>query len=118
MYVIGNKDVAHTKDCRFWAERGLIHCEDSRDNSYQSYSVRTVLERINALNEMVGNSRADRKGFMFEDQIRDLQNFIDTMAALCKKAQEQGQPMDESARRDLVRRMPKTVVMPSAAAMF
>jgi len=118
LYLLGNTDVAHYEHLRFWAERGLIHMEDARDNSYKIFTVRTILHRIRALNDMLGNTRAGRQGFMHEDKVRTIQDFIDRMTDLCKKAQEQGMPEDPSARRDLVRRRPKTVVWPEGKMRF
>jgi hypothetical protein len=49
---------------------------------------------------------------MAMDNIEDLQRFIDKMEDLVQQAREQGSPDDASARRDLVRRRPVTVVVP------
>jgi Spy/CpxP family protein refolding chaperone len=50
--------------------------------------------------------------YMAMDNIEDLQRFIDKMEDLVQQAREQGSPDDASARRDLVRRRPVTVVVP------
>ena len=43
---------------RWWADQGLIHVEDSRDNTYDTLGVREFLHRLNAINDMLGNSKA------------------------------------------------------------
>ena len=110
--------LAQYRHLRVWAERGLIRIEDSRDNSYQILSVREALARMNAMSEMVKNGLKhlrDNPGdnsYMAMDNIEDLQRFIDKMETLVQQAREQGSPDDASARRDLVRRRPVTVVVP------
>ena len=65
--VVGtDRDVVRFGPLRFWAENGLIHVEDARDNSYDCMSVRTALRRANAISEMLGNS-TDREMYT-EDQ--------------------------------------------------
>lgn len=99
-------------ELRFWAERGLVRCEDSRDNSYTVMSIKTFLHRVKGINDMLGNSREDRRGLMHEDKVQDLRRFIDQALSVAKQAQEQGSPDDPSARRDAVRRLPATVIVP------
>jgi hypothetical protein len=100
---------------RFWAERGLIHCEDSRDNSFNTYSVATMLRRMSAISDMLGNS-TDRE-IHSEDQFDQAnrarhQRMLEGMVDTVRKAQEQGMPSDATARRDLARRRPLTLVVP------
>ncbi len=40
---------------RWWADRGMIHVEDARDNTYDTLSVREFLHRLKAVNDMLGN---------------------------------------------------------------
>ena len=117
MHIIGN-DVARYAHLRVWAERGLVHIEDARDNSYECVPYRTMLERINAINEMLGKSRLDRGKFIDEDLRNRLQTAVEEIFAVCKKAKEQGSPDDPAARREASRRASATVRMPSAAASF
>ena len=111
-YLLGRSGVAVLGSLRCWAERGLVHCEDARDNSYKSISVREALRRMKALNDMLGKSQADRKGFLSSAQVESLQTFVEDMIEVCRKAREQGEPTDQRARLDLLRRQPKTVIMP------
>lgn len=106
--------------CRYWAERGLIHCEDARDNSYKSISVRTFLKRLKGVNDMLGNSKATlaKSGFAHYDEITRQQNFVDLAVDMCQKAKEQGMPEDPSAVRDLQNRRKKTIVMPGLKTML
>ena len=117
-YLIGNKDVVNLGPLKYWAERGLIHCEDSRDSSYETVDVKIVLERIKALNDMIGNTKRKVPGLMHADEIRKHQNFIDDMVQLCRKARNQGSPDNPDAIKDAKRRRPATVVVPSAASQF
>lgn len=80
------------KCLRYWAERGMIHCEDSRDNSYETLGVREFLLRVKSINDMLGNSTKDLEGFAHTDEIQRQQNFVEEAAELAKKAQEQGMP--------------------------
>jgi hypothetical protein len=113
---LGNDNVAIFGPLRFWAERGLLHCEDSRDNSYETLSVRTALQRARAISDMLGNS--SKRDMHSEDQFdranraRHLR-FLEQLMALVEKAKIQGMPSDASARRDLVNRRPKTFVVPA-----
>lgn len=109
-------DVVRFGHLRFWAERGLIHVEDARDNSYESISVRTALRRMNAIIDMLGNST--RREIYTEDRYDQAErqrhiHMLDGLRVLCERARVQGMPTDPSARRDLVRRRPKTVVVPA-----
>lgn len=112
---IDEDDVVQFGPLRFWAERGLIHYEDSRDNSYESLSVRSALHRARALSDMLLNS--SKREMHTEDQF-DRANrerhtrFLERVAMICAKAQIQGMPSDPVARRDLVNRRPKSVVVP------
>lgn len=105
-------DVVIFKHLRMWAERGLIHIEDSRDNSYESVSVLTMLWRMKAIMDMLKNSTRREKGSFdqFDHQTHDEhQQMIERMVEVTNKAKVQGMPSDASARRDLKRRR-RTVV--------
>lgn len=103
---------------RFWADRGLIHSEDSIDNSYETLSVREFLRRALALSQMLGNS-ADTDGKGADADLKSyVQNIVDKAAAIAKKAQDQGMPDDASARRDLRRRQPVTVCVSGGNAIM
>ncbi len=97
---------------RVWAERGLIHMEDSRDNSYKVMAVRQALEHLNGINTMVGNSI--RTGHVrYADELALHQKFIQDCTDVIKKAQEQGSPDDPSAVRDVNRRRAKSLSVPA-----
>jgi hypothetical protein len=113
---LGEEDVVRHGHLRMWAERGLIHVEDSRDNSYECVSVRTCLQRIKAHTDMLG--KTSKREMYTEDQFdrqnrKRIQDMVDAMTVVCRRAQVQGMPTDASARRDKVRRRPKTVVVPT-----
>ena len=112
--LLGQHNVVQTKHLRIWAERGLIHIEDSRDNSYEAVSVRTELMRMKAIQEMLMNSREDmkRSGNMHAAEYDSLQRMLEEMIEVCTQAKAQGMPSDPRAARDLADRRPKTVVVP------
>ncbi len=110
-----DKNVVITKHLRMWAERGLIHIEDSRDNSYNVFAVRTILHRMRGISDMLGNSseREMHSESQFDRAWRAEQvEMLEGMVNVVNKAKEQGMPSDPSACRDLVRRRPKTIVVP------
>lgn len=99
---------------KIWAERGLIHVEDKSDNSYEVFSVRTALRRLDGISDMLRNSRRHLKeiGAMTNQEFDRQMRMLEQMIEVCRRAQLQGMPDDPSARRDLVRRRPTTVVVP------
>ncbi len=112
---VSDTDVTIFGPLRMWAERGLIHIEDSRDGSYDAVSVRVALTRMRGISEMLGNSTQRDVGC--EDQF-DRKNrkrhldMLETMSAILNKAKIQGMPSDPTASRDLARRSKKQVVVP------
>ena len=114
--VLRGDDVVRFGPLRMWAERGLVHIEDSRDNSYDTVSVRVCLQRMRALSDMLGNKTVDRQKNstdQFDGEFRRRNTeMLEAMTEVCRRAQIQGMPDDASARRDLVRRRAKTVVVP------
>lgn len=110
-------DVVRFGHLRMWAERGLIHIEDAKDNSYNIVSVRTMLHRMRGIQDMLKNSKPGTRQAHSHDQmdrkwVEENQNMLDAMVEVVRKTQIQGMPTDASARRDLVRRRPKSVVVP------
>ena len=116
MYLLGSHDVAQLGPLRLWAERGLVHIEDGRDNSFHTLTVKDALDRVQGLNDMLGNS-TDDANIYYKDERERLMRFIETMIIVAKKAQEQGMPSDGSARRELKRRRSKTVQVPNIIDM-
>lgn len=107
-------DVVLFDNLRIWAERGLIHIESTTDGDYKVVSVKTMLERMKGVSDMLGNSSA--RDINTESQFdrawrKRNQDMIDGMIRVVRKAQEQGMPSDAGASRDLVRRAKKTFVV-------
>ena len=100
---------------RFWAERGLVHIEEDETGDYQSVSVSTILKRMRAVSEMIGNSRDSRKGFICNDIAKRWQDMLDKMVIVVQKAQEQGMPSDPTAHRDRQIRKRRTFLVPGCA---
>ena len=99
---------------RWWADHGLIHVEDSRDNTYDTLGVREFLHRLNAINDMVGNSKATMasEGFAHQDEIERQQRFIEDAVELVRLAKEQGEPGNPDAVKSVNSRRPATIIMP------
>ncbi len=105
------------RQCRYWAERGLIRVEDSLDNSYRVLSVREFLRHANALCEILGKTSAKRDSGPDANLRAEFQRIIDRSVELAKKAQIQGMPGDASAARALRRSRPVSVVVPGRVSM-
>lgn len=110
--------ILHTysgRTLRVWAERGLVHMEDSRDNSYQVMPVKKALQHLNGINTMIGNTVHETH--LYRDEVEMHQKFIDKCVDVIRQAQEQGMPGDPSAARELNARRKKMFVMPKAAEL-
>ncbi len=116
----GNHNCITFGQLRLWAERGMIRCVDQRTGQYDVYSVRTTLHRLQALQDMLANSRKDGKVNAYIDNPTYLriQRMIEQMVDVCQRARVQGMPSDPTAVRDLHRRRPKTFVVPSLGAIM
>lgn len=110
VHILGQSSVVIHGPLRIWPERGLICIEDARDNSFVQLSVRDALLRVRAINDSLKQSK--RLEMKEADRQRN-QAFIEAMTPIIKKAQEQGSPDDPSAVRDLTRRLPKSVRVPT-----
>jgi len=124
--LVGGTDVLHfgprnhpDRD-KYWAERGIIHHENTVTGAYQTMSVRKFLQRLVAVNDMIGNSTAElaASGFAHHDEIKRQQKFVEDGAALAHKAKEQGMPSSAEARREAKRRRPKSVVVAKGKYAF
>jgi hypothetical protein len=107
--ILNNTDVVYQNNTRYWAERGLIHWEDKSTGESGSESVRTMLQRLQALNNMVGNVRTG-KGYHRPDEVTDHQRFVDSMLILIEKARNQGMPDDPAAAKSLASTRKKTMI--------
>ena len=119
--LLGNHDVVYfgprsnPKAVRWWADRGLLHWEDSRDNSYGPVGLREFLLRLKGINDMIANgNRKDNEGFMHVDEIERHQRFIEDALRLAAKAKEQGDPGDVRVRKQKAQERPRTVVVPTS----
>jgi|JI10StandDraft_1071094.scaffolds.fasta_scaffold23427_5 hypothetical protein len=105
----------NVKAVRWWAERGQIHYEDSRNNSYSTMSVKTFLERLKAISDMLGNGKkVENKDFMRSDEIERHMRFVEEGVQLARQAREQGMPQDPNVRRQKAAEFSKPVFIPSA----
>lgn len=80
---------------RWWAEKGQLHCEDSRDNSFVTVTVRDFLLRLQAVNDMLSNGRhKENENFVHRDEVERHMRFVEQAIELVRKAREQGVPED------------------------
>jgi len=109
------RGVVHIGTVRYWAERGLIHAEDSVDNSYHTIPVKEMLLRIKAINDfrpgIDGTEDKITKKWVYE-QRQKIQKQVEQMLEIVRKAQAQGMPGDPTASHALRAARPTTVVMP------
>ena len=100
---------------RWWAERGQIHYEDSRTNKYEALSVRTFLERLSAISDMIGNGKKkENQDFMYADEIERHVRFLEDGLQLAKIAKEQGMPQDPRVRKQKASEITRPVLIPAA----
>lgn len=97
------------RQLEFWAERGLIHIFDFRNNPYQpDYSkvpVREMLMRARALNQQLGRMK-------YTDEREELTRGVEGIIAACKEAQKQGRPDDPKTFEHLRNMRDKHVLLP------
>lgn len=114
--------VVNFRNQRWWADKGLICLENKDTGDFTSMTVRTCLQRMNALSEMVGNSKKRTAGNA-PHLIQEHQDFLDRMVELCQQAQQQGRPDVAAHRQQMLDklktdRQSKMVVVPSYRSQF
>lgn len=106
------------KAVRWWAERGQLHWEDSRDNSYDAVPIREFLHRLKAINDMISNgNKKQNEGFMHSDEVERHMRFVEEAIELVRKAKEQGDITDVRVQRHKAQNLPMSVVMPSSISV-
>lgn len=96
------------RETRFWAERGIICCEDNIDG-FSQLSVASFLRRAKALCDMLGRKSSAGDSGADASLRAEIQGYVNQAVAIAEKARIQGTPDDASARRDNARRR-KTVM--------
>ncbi len=106
---------SNPKAVRWWAERGQLHWEDERDNSYASVGIKEFLERLKGINDMISNGKKkDNEGFMHSDEVERHQRFIEEALELVRIAKDQGDPDDIKVRKVKAEELKKiSMVVPS-----
>ncbi len=103
--LLGQHDclVMHSKDkkgrhrtTRFWAERGLIHCEDSKEG-YSILSVQQFMQQVKGINDMLGKKSSGGDSGADADLRKHIQEQVEKAVAIAEKAQVQGTPDDKSS---------------------
>lgn len=107
---------------RYWAQGGLVHWEDQVTSEYGTLTVANALERVKAINQMIGNSRKGQ-GYQRPDECQKYQNFVADMLQLMARAREQGMPDDPAHSKQLVagikaKRQSKLLVTPGLNKRF
>jgi hypothetical protein len=106
---------SNPKAVRWWAERGQLHWEDERDNSYAAVGIKEFLERLKGINDMLSNGKKkENEGFMHGDEVERHQRFIEEALELVRIAKEQGDPDDIRVRKVKAQELKKiSMVVPS-----
>lgn len=100
---------------RWWAEKGQLHCVDSRDNSFVTVSVRDFLLRLQAVNDMLSNGRRkENENFAHRDEVERHMRFVEEAVELVRKAKEQGIPEDPRVLQAKLQSAPTSVSVPAA----
>ena len=109
--------VAFRKDT-YWAERGLIRCLAGKTGEFTTMTVKTALEHLDGLNQIVRNSR-HKQGYYRRDEIDEIQQFTGEMLEVIREAKRQGDPMDARVRRQMMgeRTSPVMVTLPKRSPL-
>lgn len=119
--VLPSADVLHfgpadnQRAVKWWAERGLIHYEDTRTTAYDSMPVKTFLERLRAVNDMLSNGKTkENEKIANPDEVLRHMRFVEGGLELARLAKSQGEPSNIDARKAAKIAKPLTVIMPSS----
>lgn len=109
----GGYKVARLGSLRLWAERGLVHIEDERDNSYVCLTVLEAIERATALLEMLRGQRRElhEAGVLHREEWDRRMAGLGEILEVIRQAREQGPPDDPQARQEAERRAPRLFVV-------
>ncbi len=120
--ILGNKRVVYfgpatdPKRDAYYAERGLVHHVDTTTGQKQVMVLRDFLQRVKAVNDLIGGSVDTRKdATKIGIDLARQQQFVEDAIELAKRVKEQGTPDDPSARKDLVNRRRKIMMVPGLA---
>lgn len=116
-FIAGQHECVTFRNLKIWAERGLVHIEDQRNGDYKVIFVKDMLARMDAINNMLKGARRGPKSFAGLNTVDEIQSGIEQLVGVVRLAQHQGEPSNEAARRDYVRRRPQTFVMPGDKAL-
>jgi hypothetical protein len=84
-----NSNMAYFGSSKFWADKGIIHCEDAISNTYCTMSIDEALERVVAVKQIIGTS--SNPGVEVDHCERDsMMRSVEQMLNVIKRAQEQG----------------------------
>lgn len=100
------KVVTSSAGGKWWAENGLIRCVTS-GGEYQAMMPSVLEERLKTMQELTTKQAA--QGHITFEEARIQRGWIKDLGDLIRDARIQGTPEDDSAVRDAVRRLPKSV---------
>lgn len=121
MYIMGQHKVARLGPIRMWAENGLVHTEDERDNSFTSMSWQEALERANAISEygmdrLRKGHRSTKGSDLWWWSLERDTKFVEEVIDIIRQAREQGAPDDPSMVRARTRSLPTSASIPVGVA--
>ena len=111
-----DEHVLKVGDTRFWAERGLIHCDGPK--GYKILTVYVFLKHVQGVCNMLGNTSARTDTVRDASLRREYLNITDAAHAIAQRAREQGTPDDPGACREYVRRRAKTICADNDSVRF
>ena len=103
---------------KYWAERGLIHHEDTVTGEFQTIVMRDWLLRLQGVNDMLGRSKKAAEDFVHGDEFGRNRKFVEEGVALANKAREQGLAGTEEGIKQARARKPVSVVVPGHKHQF
>jgi len=84
-----NSNMAYFGGSKFWADKGIIHCEDAISNTYCTMSIADALERVKAVKRMIGTS--SDPGIEIDLCEREsIMHSIEQMLHVIRRAEDQG----------------------------
>jgi len=84
-----NSNMAYFGSTKFWADKGIIHCEDAISNTYCTMSIDEALRRVDAVKQIIGTS--SNPGVEIDLCEREsMMRSVEQMLNVVRRAKEQG----------------------------
>jgi hypothetical protein len=90
VYLLGmNSNMAYFGSSKFWADKGIIHCEDAISNTYCTMSIDEALRRVDAVRNLIGTT--SNPGVEIDLCEREsMMRSVEQMLNVIRRAQDQG----------------------------